>query len=157
LLGRYLGGRRVGLLSALLVAVSQMCVMYSQEVRPYSLLFLLATLTTYFLAVALREGHATAWWGFVVCGLLMLHTHYYAVLPAVALILYTVLMRRSYPIPTRWAVGGIVSAAVFYLPWVAAIAYEQFYRNPMRLTRELPEWFRAHWWEFATVTNRFNN
>src|SRR5262249_39710237 len=95
--------------------------------------------------------------GFVVCGLLMLHTHYYAVLPAVALILYTVLMRRSYPIPTRWAVGGIVSAAVFYLPWVAAIAYEQFYRNPMRLTRELPEWFRAHWWEFATVTNRFNN
>src|SRR5262249_26968796 len=37
------------------------------------------------------------------------------------------------------------------------IAIQQFVRNPMPLTRELPEWFRAHWWEFASITNRFNN
>jgi mannosyltransferase len=74
LCGRELGGVRVGLIAALLIAVSPFRVWYSQEARMYALLALLCGLSAYFLLRALLHGGVGAWIGFTLSTTLALYT-----------------------------------------------------------------------------------
>jgi len=56
LIGRELRGRRVGLLSAALVAVNPMLLWYSQEARAYAMLALFCALSLLYCVRALRGG-----------------------------------------------------------------------------------------------------
>lgn len=72
--------RRIGLVSALLVATNPMLVWYSREARPYSLLFTLGAVSLW-LAVRARNERTTAsfvWWG--IASAAALATHYFAAL-----------------------------------------------------------------------------
>jgi 4-amino-4-deoxy-L-arabinose transferase-like glycosyltransferase len=112
LLGREVGGDRVGLWSVLLLTLSPIHIWYSQELRAYSLCFLLALMATWLLLRALRSDRASDWvaYGFVViCGL---YTHYYYALlfPAFGLIALLEPTR-----PGRWRRLAQVHAAIAIL------------------------------------------
>ncbi|MDX6696651.1 MAG: mannosyltransferase [Solirubrobacteraceae bacterium] len=77
-IGRDLVSRRAGMVAAALVAFDPMLVWYSQEARAYALLVLLAALSLWFFARALREPRPRdlAAWG--IASALALATHYVA-------------------------------------------------------------------------------
>ncbi|MBN2448460.1 MAG: glycosyltransferase family 39 protein [Phycisphaerae bacterium] len=76
-LGRRLSGSAaVGLTAALLLAVSQHQVDYSQETRAYAWLVLLTICSTYSLLRALHGGHRCWWAAFALAALLAAYSHY---------------------------------------------------------------------------------
>jgi mannosyltransferase len=73
LLGKELFGAKNGRLSALLLACVAFHVRYSQEARSYSLLVLLAVLSTLFFVRSLRQPSRKNWTGYVVLSALMVY------------------------------------------------------------------------------------
>jgi len=69
LFGRATGGRRVGVVTALLLAVSPFHIWYSQEARMYPLLMLAATIALLGLALLLREPPPRGAWTLYVAGM----------------------------------------------------------------------------------------
>lgn len=65
LLGREVGGQRIALPAALLVALSPFQVWYGQEARMYALLAFLGTTSAYLLLRGLKGGCAAAWVGYI--------------------------------------------------------------------------------------------
>jgi mannosyltransferase len=115
LAGRELGGRRVGLVTAAIVAVNPLLVWYSQDARAYALLVLLSTVALLFFLRARRSGAAwdLGWWA--AFSALALATHYFAVFPlaieAVWLLLGVRPLRRVLP-----AVAGVAAAGLALAP-----------------------------------------
>jgi len=144
LLGRGVGGEGVGLLCALILAVSPFHVQFGQEARMYALLALSGSGGLH-AAMALlgkegglsgnsgeRPGSLLPWMGYVICTATMLWTHNAAVLFPVALNLLvlgrSLVERRGCPASTlpsparaRWRRAWFLAqAAVFvlWLPWL---------------------------------------
>jgi hypothetical protein len=100
-------GANVGLLAALLLAISPFHIYYSQEVRMYGLVTLLGLATLYFASVRGTisvRGNRWAWVGYVVAATAALYTQYYAAFLILALNLVVLLLwfraRRSVKAPT---------------------------------------------------------
>lgn len=75
-IGRLVGGRRVGQLAAYLLAISPFHIWFSQEARMYSLVAALILAASYFLMLALRRNGNLQWIGYAVCMIVALYTHY---------------------------------------------------------------------------------
>jgi uncharacterized membrane protein len=166
-LARFLFEPRTALLSAGLLAVSQLSVMYSQEAKPYAELLFLVLCTVYLFILALRERRARPWWGFICAATLMIYTHYYATLVVLSLLLYAVLRRQRYALPRSWWIGGGVLTAVLYAPWLAGVI-DQALHSPNTLLTELnrqgiapvgmaPPWFAVRWGTIFSIMATFNN
>ncbi|MDW8252808.1 MAG: glycosyltransferase family 39 protein [Chloroflexota bacterium] len=122
--GRLLGGWRVGLIAALLLALARFPVWWSQELRMYAPAAAFTLAASFF---ALRAARGERWWaGFVVSASLALWTLYLsaAVLIAINLFAGVVALRRLLDKRTRragarfavaWAAAQIVVAALFGL------------------------------------------
>jgi hypothetical protein len=150
----YLAGRRlvspaVGLLAALLVAAAPQLVRYSTFVRPYSLLPLLALLSTWCLLAALRRRGAAAWAGWVLATLAALYTHHWSWLfvagQAAALgLLAATRWRTGRPAALAEALAAPVASAAAvvlgYLPWLEALLYQA------RVAGHSPGPPMAPWW-----------
>ncbi|MCB0191341.1 MAG: glycosyltransferase family 39 protein [Anaerolineae bacterium] len=121
-LGIRLFGRRVGLLAALLAALSPFQVYYSQEARMYMLLTLLGTLTIVW-AVLIAEQPANLWFklGYIVTVTAGLYTHYaYPVVWAAAAIAVgyqLVALRSRLSVIGGWIFVQFIPL-LFYLPWL---------------------------------------
>jgi uncharacterized membrane protein len=118
LIGIELRGRRAGLMAAALVAVNPMLLWYSQEARVYALLVLLCAVSLLYCVRAMRSGSrrdAIAWGLF---SGLALATHYFAVFPLVAEVVWLLRRRRRECLP------GLGVIAVFGLA-LAPLAIHQ--------------------------------
>ena len=116
-LAKLLFDKQTALISALLLAVSQLSIQYSQEARAYALLLLLTITSSYFFLRALKERRPLFWWLFVASAILVECTHYFGLLALVSLAVFGVLYRKTYPIPRIWwAAGGLLIAA-FLVAW----------------------------------------
>jgi 4-amino-4-deoxy-L-arabinose transferase-like glycosyltransferase len=120
--GRRLFGDRVGLLAALLLALSPLHVYYSQEVRMYGLVTLLCLAALY--CALQTESHPWgrgAWLGYVVAATAALHTQYYAAFLLLALNLAVLgrwlWQRRELRRLVPWMSAQIATALLF-LPWL---------------------------------------
>jgi len=157
LLGEYLFGRRAASVAALLLAVSQLGVMYSQEARPYALLLFLVPCCSYLFLLALRTGRAGPWWGFVCTAILVVYTHYYGAFAIAALLVFAALYHKRYRIPvSRW-IGGVALALALYLPWLSSGIIDEWlhsHKGFMVPSTDLPN---LRWWTFLTYFNTFNN
>ena len=158
LLGRYVYDTAAGLIGALLMAVSQLAVMYSQEARPYAMAVFFTACSILCFVVALRERRRMAWAGFLLFGILMLYTHYYTVLILAGLLLYDVVARRNQPgIPVRWwMVWGAVLALAF-LPWLASGVVGNALHSPRTIPAGQPPWILDQWSALIRDVNRFDN
>ena len=79
-LGSMLFNRRVALIAAALLAFNGYDVRYAQEARSYSLFVLLATLSSGFLIAFLKKPTANRRVVYVLCSILAVYAHFYALL-----------------------------------------------------------------------------
>ena len=115
LLGKALGGRRVGLMAALLAAVSPYLVWYSQEVRMYMLLGLLSTAGFYCLWQGLESGAARWWAGHLTATVAGMYTQVIGslLLPVHALV---ALLFIRQPRRAAAGLGAVLLAALAFIP-----------------------------------------
>ncbi len=101
-LGARLFGRGEGLVGAFLLSMSSLHIRYSQDARFYSLLVLLALLSTYFLYRALCDGSSKWWIGFTACTILNIYNHLFALLVLLSQILFVGGLWTKRLIQERW-------------------------------------------------------
>jgi mannosyltransferase len=156
ILGQYLFDRWAASIAALLLAVSQLAVMYSQEARPYAQLIFLIPCCSYLFLVALRTGRAGAWWGFVCAAILVGYTHYYGFFAVASFLLFATLYRKRYRVPvSRW-IGGIALALALYLPWLSSGIITEWLHSSKSLSHT-PSRVYLPWFTVLTSVNTFNN
>lgn len=126
-LGRRLGGSRVGLIAALLAAVSEFLVHYSQEARVYSLLALFTAGSYYFFLELLDDPRTAVIAGYVLTTTALLYAHTYGlfVLAAqIAFVLVAVTVRREWfgPVDLRRLGAALAAPVVLAIPWFVVFA-----------------------------------
>jgi hypothetical protein len=123
-LGRLLGGREAAIVFAGLIAVNPMLIEFSQELRMYSLIPLIALLHAWsFVVVVTRsaEGRRTLvpWLGFVAAGVagLYTHFHYWFVIGALSV----AAVRRRSTLPLKESAIALGTIVLLYLPDVPSL------------------------------------
>ncbi len=125
LLVRELNGRRVvAILACLLIAISPFHILYSHEVRMYTMLMFLVTLGTYTYLRAVREDRWYWWLIFAVVFAMAVFTHVFAWLALFALGIYTIVRFRRSSITAKFIVIGTLLVIIF-LPWLLQMMNEQ--------------------------------
>lgn len=123
LLGTRLYDRRVGLLSASIIALSPYHIYYAQEARRYSLFVLLAVLSFYFLVGMADRGRRGRVVGYLLTTILLTHTHMFSVFVLLAQNLYVFTVsslgrRPNRSVPIRTWIGLQAIVGVLMLPWL---------------------------------------
>lgn len=126
LLGRELFSKRTGIHAALLAALLPIHIYYSQEVRGYSLMFLLCTLSFLFMIRILKKHGALNAGMYTAVTALMLYTHYYGLCVCAAQILflafYYVLYRKAgRGSSLKYMLPSLLLVVLIYLPWLPTI------------------------------------
>ena len=156
LLAEYLFDRRTALLASLLLAVSQLGIMFSQEVRPYAQFHFLTLCAAYLFLRAFREGRPLFWWSFVACAILMLYTDYFSAYLIVALLALPLIFRHSNRLRLWWMLSGIALLAASYLPWIGSgILHSAATANKTFMGKE--PYAAVHWYTLVSIVNSFNN
>jgi mannosyltransferase len=127
----FLFDRAVGLLSALLLALSLFHIQFAQEVRMYTLLALLTLCSFYFFLKLLAEPGAPNLVGYLLSTSLLMHTHVYSFFIIIAENLFLLslyfsnrdLFKRLF---VRWLLLQ-VTLALLFLPWLS-VQLSQFER-----------------------------
>jgi uncharacterized membrane protein len=145
---------RTGLISALLLAVSQLGIRYSQEARPYALFLLLFLATLLFFLISTSRRSAFAWCCCTVCGVLMVGTHYFGAFAIVALSAYMVLYWRARSVPLPWIGGAAAAGLVTLLPWLIYVLAGQVH---LVTASPQPPWLALNRWTAIIIVSRFNN
>jgi len=124
--------REMALWAGALLAVNPFHVWLSRTARPYSMLFVLALLISYFFLLLLRGSRSRAMWvGFTISSMVAYSTHFTAVaLPAAQYILFAFMLRDKHKLFRRWIVAQAVAAAPA-LFWVYIVL-----RQPMKIASE---------------------
>jgi 4-amino-4-deoxy-L-arabinose transferase-like glycosyltransferase len=121
-LGRALFNRQVGLVAALLLAVSPLQIRYAQEARMYAALMFLCTLSLFLLWRALHSARANWWFAFALAATAALYTHLLALIPLAVMALFALVQwmraQRTTPISfqPRHFVAALAVIAVAYSP-----------------------------------------
>lgn len=127
--GSSLFSRRVGLLAALLATLSPALAEQSAVARPYSLLPLLALVSTYMLIRGIETGRRRAWLSYSLATLAMIYTHNWALLfligqwVAVGVLVLRPITRGRKAITREWVSSQLLIAAG-YLVWVPSFIYQ---------------------------------
>lgn len=160
ILAGYLFDRRAALFSAVLLALSQLAIMYSQEARPYSQFSLLYLCCIYLFLRALREKRLRIWFGFLGSAGLLIYTHYYGFLAIASLLAFGFVVRKEYSVSRGWLWGGLSGVALAYAPWLSSgIVSEGLHGEKMQRLNSMAHLAPApvHWFTLATAVNFFNN
>ena len=117
-IGKLLFSERFGVVAALFLAVSGFHIQYSQEARPYSLYFLLTSVSVLFTILAYKKIRY-AWFGYIVTTALLLYTHNTAVLAVVAIMLFYLILAWPWRLQanTSFLVATLV-VLILYTPWI---------------------------------------
>jgi mannosyltransferase len=156
LLADYLFDRRTALISSLLLAVSQLEIMFSQDARMYSQFLFLFLCCCYVFIRAQHERSFRLWCGFIVLSALLIYTHYYGMLVLGALVVFAFLYRRQLSVPLSWWAGGAAAVTLAYLPWLTS-GVVQTATHSGKTFSGAHSWWSVHWYTFVTAVNFFNN
>lgn len=127
--GASLFSRRAGLLAATLAALSPALAEHAALVRPYSLLPLLALLSSYTLVRGFQHGGRRVWLTHIVSTLAILYTHNWGILVlggqwvAAVCVLLQKSARPGTAIVRQWIVSQLM-IAVGYAPWISTLLYQ---------------------------------
>lgn len=141
------------LIATLLLAVSQLGIMFSQEARDYAPLLLLFLTTVHLFIVARSTQSVLLWCCFTVSAVLMVGTHYYGALALLALGIHTVLYWRRAPVPLTWLAGSALAGIATLGPWMAFTLLDHAGQAPPDGYR----WNVVRWTTALSTLNRFNN
>jgi mannosyltransferase len=122
--GRQLFNKEVGLVAALILALSSYNIWYAQEARVYSLMVLLALLSMYFFLRFLERDNLALSAGYVLFTVLLVYGHSYGWFVVVAqniCVLSILLLPRNRTFRLRrWVVVQATVVALF-VPWIFAL------------------------------------
>ena len=156
LLAEYLFGRRTALLASLLLGISQLGIMFSQEVRPYAQFHFLALCTAYLFLRAFREGRPLFWWSFVTSAILMLYTDYFSLYLIIALMMLPLIYRGASRLRLWWVLSGGALMFASFVPWLTSgILHAAATANKTFMGKET--YAAVHWWTLVSIVNSFNN
>jgi 4-amino-4-deoxy-L-arabinose transferase-like glycosyltransferase len=118
-LGLRLGGHKLGLLTAICLAISQSQIWIAQDVRnQYTLALFFSTLATLLFLRALRRRWLWLLYGLV--SALTIYSHYYGIFALLGHALYLLVSRQERRQLWYWLGSGLL-AAILFLPWLVAI------------------------------------
>jgi mannosyltransferase len=127
LLGRRLFNEEVGLISALILAISPFNVEYSQEARMYSLLLFLALLSMYFFFRFLERDSRAVSVGYVLSTALLLYTHLFGLFVLVAQNLFVAGLllrsRQHRSLLKQWITVQAIIVIIF-APWISVLSHQ---------------------------------
>ena len=112
LLGKRLLGRPAGILGALLLACNPIFLAYSQEVRSYALMVLVATAGSLIFTAAVLDDDRRAWRWYPVVAALSMYAHYFAALTIAAQFISLLLLGRRRVEWSRVVRSGAVLAVL---------------------------------------------
>jgi mannosyltransferase len=150
--GRQLFDEEVGLVGALILALSSFNIAYSQETRMYTLMVLLTLLSMYFFLRLLQRSNPVLLAGYVLSTTLLAYTHIYGLFVVIAQNIYVVsLLLLSKHCTFRlkhWAVLQAIVVALF-APWIGvlmrqAAAIESGYWIPRPTINTIVETFHSY-------------
>jgi uncharacterized membrane protein len=155
-LSEYLFDRRTALFSSLLLAVSQLEIMFAQEGRPYAQFLFLFLACWYLFVRALRSRSAKLWCGFTALSILLIYTHYFGVLVLGALAAYGFLYRKRHGILAVWWIGGATALLLAYIPWLTSGIFQAAAHSAKTFSGKNAFW-SVGGSTFFTAVNFFNN
>ena len=109
--------RRLALFAVFLVAISPFHILYSHELRMYTLVMLLAAALGIAYARAERTDNRWWWFAFTITALLMVYTHLFSVFVLTAIGVYALMRRRQGQLLWKTAVIGF-GLTILFLPWL---------------------------------------
>jgi mannosyltransferase len=111
LMGARLFSISTGVLASLLIAVNAYHIQYSQEARAYSLLVLMASLSSYFFVLILEKPSRLIWAGYVITSALMVYSHVFGGIILLAQF-GSLLFLHWRRIPWKWMLSAWVATAL---------------------------------------------
>jgi len=108
-IGKCTVGKRVGIVSALLLTVNAFFLRYAQEARGYSFVLLLVTLSSYFFVKSVQRPSWKLWIAYIASSVLAGYAHIYACLVLIAHAISLAFLRRR-DVPWRQVAIGRVLA-----------------------------------------------
>lgn len=124
----------VGLFAAFFVSINAYHIQYAQDLRAYSLVFLLTTLSTLLLVMAINKPNSKLrWFGYAVTITASIYSQFFAVLVLISQLFSLVILLRNkkFRFILRSVFGSFLIILVFLTPLIL-VAYEQ--RNLYNLT-----------------------
>lgn len=116
-LGSQIGGRRLGLLAALLYAIHPYEIWHAQDARNYAVWAALSPLALWLALRALKRRRLIDWALYVVAAVVTLYFYYLELFVVFVLNLYVLLAyRRDRPLLVRWYASQ-AAIALMILPW----------------------------------------
>lgn len=108
-------------LTAAIAALSPFDLVYSQQIREYSLFALMCALTAAILLRAFRKGSGAAWVLYAAAMLVSLYAALLSAFVLAAFIVYAVLRERRWSAAMRSFAISTGAAFVLYVPWLLAV------------------------------------
>ena len=137
-LGRATFGRKAGAFGALIFAALPLAVYYTQVVRHYSLLILLAVVSALLFVRALRRPTWARITLYALSAAAVLYTEYSGALIIGMQVLFGLLIWRGTWADKRRLLAGWIGAGVLYLPWAYVIVAYQGLENVTRGVSDAP-------------------
>lgn len=116
--GQLLFNKKVGLISAFILAVSPLSVYYSQELKPYSLTTFFVLMSIYNLIKSLKDNRLRFWIGFIIFTILCLHSHFITVFLLIIVnffFLYCYFIDKKYKVLLKkWVITQLVIGSLYF-------------------------------------------
>lgn len=120
-LGARIGGARVGIIAALLMALSPFYIWYAQESRMYAPLILAAVASSWAFVELIHRPRASVAVGLFFCNVFGLYSHYLFGLFLLTQLLFLVMARGKYPRTLRFVMLATFGAGIVFAPWLIAL------------------------------------
>jgi len=114
LLGKECGDKKAGLLAAALTTVNYFHIYYSQELRFYSMAFLLSTLSYLFFIRAYKHNRSVDYVGYILATTGLLYTHYYGMIIFLTQA-FTFLILLKYRRDKKFILSALLSGVVIVI------------------------------------------
>ncbi len=115
-LGREVIGREIGLIGALLMAVSPYHIWYGQEAKMYSLISFMAPFSLILLMRAARDGQRWLWLAWAALMVVFLYVHLFAVMMGLVAAAWLPFLVRQWPRLTPRLAAALVALVLVSLP-----------------------------------------
>jgi mannosyltransferase len=119
-IGRRIFSERVGVYAALIASIAPIQVMYSQQIRMYTLLPLTALMSMYCLLRFIREGKRSSLAGYGIFTILSIYTHNHGIFLLPAHALSVLVFARQRRVIIGWSLC-IVCVAALYAFWIPSL------------------------------------
>jgi uncharacterized membrane protein len=117
----------VGLISAFLIAINAFSIEYAQELRAYSLVFLLTGLSTLLLITAVKKHSPVCWISYTLVTATAIYSHFFAIfiLAAQIISLFVFLKNNIRSFPFKGFSSSLIAISILSIPLIIAVRLEE--------------------------------